>query len=90
MFKEAFEFSEGLAPVQTQEGKFGFIDTNGNFAIRPQYAFAESFLNGLAKVRTVKNGWIYEGFIDHQGIYVVQTDKKKIHKEKPGSPKFSI
>jgi len=48
-------------------GNWGFIDTNGNWAIQPEFDKARDFSNGFAAVN--KNGqW---GFIDQNGNLVI-------------------
>jgi len=42
-------FSEGLAAV-SQNGKYGYIDNNGNFVIEPQFEYAFPFIRGVALV----------------------------------------
>jgi hypothetical protein len=76
LFSEVGDFSEGLALVAAKKG-WGFINTKGKFAIKPQFNYADSFLNGLAKVRLINGNWVYEGYINHQGEYVVKPVKKK-------------
>lgn len=43
--------SEGLIPVQ-RAGKWGYLDKEGNFAIAPQFDFADPFREGRAVVHT--------------------------------------
>ena len=50
VFDNAFDFSEGLALVET-EGKYGYIDTTGEYVIKPQYEWASVFKDGEARVR---------------------------------------
>ena len=71
------DFKEGLAPVKTEDEKWGFIDAKGRLVIKPQFEDAESFYNGLAKVEIRKEDWIYEGYINHKAEYVVKPIKKK-------------
>jgi len=42
-------FAEGLAPVSIKE-KWGFVDTTGNFVVKPKYDFVGAFGDGLAPV----------------------------------------
>ncbi|HKV37883.1 MAG TPA: WG repeat-containing protein, partial [Blastocatellia bacterium] len=65
------QFSEGLAPVQFSDG-WGYIDTSATVVIAPQFAAAECFANGLARVRTDANG---VAFINHQGKVVWKSGK---------------
>ena len=57
------KFSEGIASVQDAKGYWGFIDTNGNEIIKPQFYQCHSFSDGLCAVKKI-NGW---GFIDKNG-----------------------
>jgi hypothetical protein len=43
-------FTEGLAGVRDDNGKVGFIDKTGQYAIEPRYNQAEPFRHGLALV----------------------------------------
>lgn len=74
IFDEAWGFSEGLSAVQL-DGKFGFINTRGNFVIKPQFDYVQPFYNGLAEVKIKKDGWIFAGFIDHKGKFVFKPVK---------------
>lgn len=50
--------------------KWGFVDTEGNVVIEPQYESAKSFSNGLAAVK--KDG--YWGFINTENILVIKNE----------------
>ena len=69
-----FSFSDighrGLASVKV-EGKYGFIDTKGNFAINPQFGSVGSFSEGLAVVVIGSYEEGKYGFIDTKGNYVI-------------------
>ena len=67
-FKKARRFSDGLARVAHQ-GKGGYIDTSGAFAIEPKYFAARDFSEGLAPVRVVGNLW---GYIDKNEEFVIE------------------
>jgi hypothetical protein len=54
--------------LASQNGKTGFIDSTGQFIIKPQFQSANDFSEGLAAVRM---GGTY-GFIDESGHMVVQ------------------
>jgi len=60
-------FSEGLAAVNFH-GTYGFIDTEGEFAIEPRFERAYSFDGGLAPTK-VGGKW---GFIDTGGNFVIE------------------
>ncbi|MBT5872174.1 MAG: hypothetical protein HOH43_02045 [Candidatus Latescibacteria bacterium] len=62
-------FSEGMSAVR-QDKKSGFIDDTGSLVIPFQYAWVESFSDGLAKVLTDIKG--KAGYIDKGGNWVVE------------------
>jgi hypothetical protein len=64
-----WSFSEGLLEVE-RDGKWGFIDAQGQTAIAFQFHRALGFKDGLAAVelKDEKNNW---GFIDHTGKLVI-------------------
>lgn len=74
-FEDGGEFSENLAPVEVNR-KWGFIDTDGRFAIQPKldpvmggYSYGyDSFRDGLAFVQVGKSF----GFMDRTGKIVIQ------------------
>ena len=65
-YDEAYNFSEGLAPVKLN-GKYGFIDKSGKEVVPIQYDNVCDFTEGLAGVK-LKGKW---GFIDKSGKEVV-------------------
>ncbi len=50
VFEDVFEFSEHLAAVKSKN-LWGYIDTVGNWIIKPQFIKAETFKNGMATVQ---------------------------------------
>lgn len=68
IFDDAKEFSEGVAPV-LRDGRWFFIDKNGNEILANDYNYVDKFVDGLAWVslRTGKRG-----YIDHSGNFVVE------------------
>ena len=66
---QAYDFSEGLAQVQTHGG-FGYVDKTGMIVIPPQFSSAERFLGGLAEVSLHADGNDLHGYIDKEGHYV--------------------
>lgn len=60
------EFKEGLAVVLINQ-KFGYMDTQGNLKIQPQFEDAHPFSEGYAAVK-INGKW---GFIDKQGKIVM-------------------
>lgn len=68
-----------LAFKQSDEGKFGFIDENGNIVIQPKYTGAQAFSKGRAVVNiseTFSNGY---GLIDKKGNYIIQPQYNDIN-----------
>ncbi len=81
-------FSEGLASVgvRTEDGtiRHGYVDTEGNWILRPQFANAENFSQGLAVAARVEgtrldpstgNRFILSGpsgYIDQTGTFVLE------------------
>ncbi|MBR0186340.1 MAG: WG repeat-containing protein, partial [Synergistaceae bacterium] len=68
-FTRAGEFHEGLAAVYIR-GRWGYIKTDGKYAIRPQYVEAGDFAYGVAPVRTrtTYRGWGYIGHWNNKAI----------------------
>jgi hypothetical protein len=68
-----WDFSEGLAVAMAESGgKWGYINTKGEFAISPRFASSQRdyvwpFQDGLAKIEV---GGRF-GFIDHSGEFVI-------------------
>jgi hypothetical protein len=64
------DFSEGLscADKMSNPGVFGFIDTNGSWAIEPGFDGAGDFHNGICRVK-VKKQW---GVIDKEGNFIIE------------------
>jgi hypothetical protein len=75
-YQQAYHFREGLAAVQTKDGKWGYIDTKGNQIIPPQYEDANSFSEGLAAVRIGGK----TGYIDKKGNQVVSPKYGRAHR----------
>lgn len=69
-FKDSGAFSNGLAPVETENDKWGFIDTKGNMVVEPIYDWAFGFYSAtdLARVQ-LKEKW---GYIDKKGALIIK------------------
>jgi hypothetical protein len=70
-FQQAESLSDGLAGV-TVDGKVGFIDRAGNFAIEPVFDVALSFKPGFGRTSATRAGIF--GVIDKTGAWVFQTN----------------
>ena len=55
-------------PKENEKGKFGYVDENDNYIIKPRWDEADDFYDGFARV---KKGNVY-GFINETGAYVVK------------------
>ncbi|MBE1442172.1 WG repeat-containing protein [Paenibacillus sp. OAS669] len=73
------ELGDGLLPFQQEEnGKFGYIDENGNIVLEPAYTGAQSFSEGRAVVNTGENFTAQYGLIDRSGHTIVQPEYNDI------------
>lgn len=68
-FRRAFNFSDGLALVETDSG-FGYIRHDGSYAIEPQFEEAWHFSDDVAPVQT-EGEW---GFVNKNGGAVVDRE----------------
>lgn len=64
-----FNNKDNYIAVKNKEGKYGFIDTEGNQKLDFKYNSATDFINGLAIVRNENSD---EGIIDSKGNEVVK------------------
>ena len=65
-YRDVRSFSEGLAPVQTQGGRWGFINERQEWVITSRFEDTKEFYGGKAAVR--QNGkW---GFINKRGEWL--------------------
>lgn len=76
-FREAVEFTEGLAAVvRSDDDTFSYIDRTGNIAVRPssgfQWANAFPFIDGLARVDILTPRGLRRAYVDHKGRHVWQ------------------
>lgn len=73
VYSQAHNYSEGLAAVVDEHGKFLFIDKLGNVAIKPKkYDRVDDFQNGTCKVYRKDKVWE----IDREGKKVKDSTKK--------------
>ncbi len=72
-FAGALGYSEGLCAVKW-EGRWGFIDAEGKWAIEPQYEEVKPFSEGLAAAKSAGN-W---GFIDKSGRWIIKPQNKAV------------
>ncbi len=68
IYEDVRPFADDTYAAVKKDGKWGFIDINGNFVIKPTYEDAFSFCNGLAPV--YESGlW---GYIDTNGRWAIE------------------
>lgn len=65
-YRNVRSFSEGLAPVQAQSGRWGFINERQEWVIQPRFDEAKEFQDGKAAVRQNAK-W---GFINKRGEWL--------------------
>ncbi|WP_158588729.1 WG repeat-containing protein [Butyrivibrio sp. X503] len=66
---------DGLACVVTEEGKYGFIDAKGEYAIPPIYDYADEFSDGLAQVALGEK----REYVDTEGTVVLEKEGGYFH-----------
>jgi hypothetical protein len=97
----AQEFHEGLAVifVRGNEGRanglFGYIDKAGHLTIKPRFAEAYAFSQGLAAVRNKKSNGVYGrgdtwGYIDKTGAYRVEPQFNEAHPFRGGVARVHV
>lgn len=70
LYENAKLFIDGTGAAVQQDGKWGFVNVNGEIVIEPEFEDARSFSNGFAAVK--KDGkW---GFIDAQNNIVIEPE----------------
>src|SRR5688572_29289637 len=72
---EVHPYHEGMAAFK-QNGKWGYMDTTGKVVIAPIYTNAESFYQGLAKV---KNWYGTPMFVDKAGRELIPEDQSMLY-----------
>ncbi len=73
IYPQAHDYSEGLAAVVNEHGKYLFIDKLGNVAIKPKkYDRVDKFQNGICKVYRKDKVWE----IDREGKRVKDSTQK--------------
>lgn len=70
-FDYAGHFVNNLAIVNVN-GKYGFINRQGTFIVKPQYASVRDFKNGFALIGNVHKDKTIWGFVDNFGKVILQ------------------
>ncbi len=71
-FRDAGQFSEGLASVTTADGERGYIDKTGLFVIKLGSGRGGQFSDGLATLAVDSGGPTKWGYIDRTGKIVIE------------------
>lgn len=82
-------FHDSMSRIE-KDGKYGFINKNGNEVIKPIYLSATSFNDGVSIISINKNGKILYGLIDKKGCYVLEPKYDKITGFKNGYSWFYL
>lgn len=72
-YENEIHFSEGFAAAK-KGGKWGFINTKGDWAIAPQYNWATNFINGQARVFMANDKDAYVSGIDEEMVQEASPD----------------
>ena len=81
-----FDYCNGLARIEDENGKCGFIDTTGKEVIECKYDNAYDFYEGLARVAL--NGKY--GFIDTTGKEIIECKYKRVSLFSEGLAKVKL
>ncbi len=79
-------FNEGLAAFVDENGKWGYLDTNGEIVIKAQYDLVLPFENGLAIVQANEK----DGLIDNKGNEIVSPKYEALTKVKKNLYAFNV
>lgn len=76
-FLKVYDFKDGVARVQNQQGEYNWIDSTGNFVSPYEwFAYASDFKDGKAVVQNKDERW---NFIDLAGC-LLHPDWKRVFK----------
>jgi len=81
-------FSEGLAAVEYEKNKTGYINKKGELVIKYLHGYAGAFSEGLAAA--MKEGSYKYGYIDKTGRWVIPPQFKEAGEFKNGAARVSI
>jgi hypothetical protein len=72
IFRDAGQFSEGLASITTADGQKGYIDKAGLFVIKLTSGRGGQFIDGLATLAVEIDGRTKMGYIDRTGKTIIE------------------
>lgn len=67
------DFKYGLAPA-SMGGKFGYVDTKGEWVVKPQFSFALPFTDELAAVYIGQDNKRKAGYINTKGDWIIAAE----------------
>ena len=70
IYTAAYDFRNGVSAVAQDKNKFGVIDKFGNWIVKPEYYFINSFYSGLAPFQ--KNEKDKYGYMNSKGEIVIE------------------
>lgn len=82
-------YGEGLLIFQkSKDGKFGYMDEQGNSVIEPQFSGAQPFIGGLAIVNVSDDYKNHYGVIDRNGHFIIKANYNSL--SNLGEGRFAI
>lgn len=93
------EYSEGILQVQDENGKWGYVDTNGEIVLEPQWDSSSEFHDGLAAAEkdglygyinttgkfVIPPQWDYAGAFDDSGLGYIVKNKERGYIDENGN-----
>lgn len=93
------EYSEGVLQVQDENGKWGYVDTNGDIVLEPQWDSSSEFYDGLAAAEkdglygyinttgefVIPPQWDYAGAFDDSGLGYIVKNKERGYIDENGN-----
>lgn len=67
--EKAYSFENGIAKVKTATGKYGYINTKGEFVIPATYSNIDNVGNNMFLIKNSQNQW---GYINNKGEVVIK------------------
>ncbi|MGZ4160244.1 MAG: WG repeat-containing protein [Neobacillus sp.] len=72
-YPTVMNYGEGMLAFQmSKDGKFGYMDEQGNSVIEPQFSEAQPFIGGLAIVNLSDDFRNHYGLIDRNGHFIIK------------------
>lgn len=78
-FRRAGIFNEGIAVVSIDDKKYGVIDKEGNWVIKPKFNIIGNFVDGVARAMPCGTNRSKYGLIDKEGNWVAEPKYLYLH-----------